>query len=83
MSGMPEIDVMDWKRNTEYTSGYDLQEPVIQVSHQHQHIQNNHSASEGWMMEANYCNNFYISQYRHLLIVRAQVLVRDSNSSRG
>ncbi len=40
LSGMPEIDVMDWKKNTEYTSGYDLQEPVIQVSHQHQHIQN-------------------------------------------
>ncbi|KAK3551640.1 hypothetical protein QTP70_020850 [Hemibagrus guttatus] len=30
LSGMPEIDVMDWKRNTEYTSGYDLEEPVIQ-----------------------------------------------------
>uniref|UniRef100_A0A672MVQ3 E3 ubiquitin-protein ligase HACE1 n=1 Tax=Sinocyclocheilus grahami TaxID=75366 RepID=A0A672MVQ3_SINGR len=30
LSGMPEIDVMDWKKNTEYTSGYDLQEPVIQ-----------------------------------------------------
>ncbi|XP_063055096.1 E3 ubiquitin-protein ligase HACE1 [Engraulis encrasicolus] len=30
LSGMPEIDVMDWTRNTEYTSGYDLQEPVIQ-----------------------------------------------------
>uniref|UniRef100_A0A8C1BKV8 E3 ubiquitin-protein ligase HACE1 n=2 Tax=Cyprinus carpio TaxID=7962 RepID=A0A8C1BKV8_CYPCA len=29
LSGMPEIDVMDWKKNTEYTSGYDLQEPVI------------------------------------------------------
>uniref|UniRef100_A0A8C1H9P2 E3 ubiquitin-protein ligase HACE1 n=2 Tax=Cyprinus carpio TaxID=7962 RepID=A0A8C1H9P2_CYPCA len=30
LSGMPEIDVMDWKKNTEYTSGYDLQEPVVQ-----------------------------------------------------
>ncbi|XP_072535829.1 E3 ubiquitin-protein ligase HACE1 isoform X1 [Salminus brasiliensis] len=30
LSGMPEIDVMDWKRNTEYTSGYDTEEPVIQ-----------------------------------------------------
>ncbi|XP_053487689.1 E3 ubiquitin-protein ligase HACE1 isoform X2 [Ictalurus furcatus] len=30
LSGMPEIDVLDWKRNTEYTSGYDLEEPVIQ-----------------------------------------------------
>ncbi len=40
LSGMPEIDVMDWKKNTEYTSGYDLQEPVIQVYHQHQHTQN-------------------------------------------
>ncbi|KAI4894346.1 hypothetical protein NFI96_032779 [Prochilodus magdalenae] len=30
LSGMPEIDVMDWKRNTEYTSGYDMEEPVIQ-----------------------------------------------------
>lgn len=28
---MPEIDVQDWCRNTEYTSGYDTQEPVIQV----------------------------------------------------
>lgn len=32
LSGMPEIDVMDWKRNTEYTSGYDTEEPVIQVN---------------------------------------------------
>uniref|UniRef100_A0A671UT70 E3 ubiquitin-protein ligase HACE1 n=1 Tax=Sparus aurata TaxID=8175 RepID=A0A671UT70_SPAAU len=30
LSGMPEIDVQDWCRNTEYTSGYDRQEPVIQ-----------------------------------------------------
>lgn len=30
LSGMPEIDVQDWFRNTDYTSGYDLQEPVIQ-----------------------------------------------------
>uniref|UniRef100_A0A8C5G1X8 E3 ubiquitin-protein ligase HACE1 n=1 Tax=Gouania willdenowi TaxID=441366 RepID=A0A8C5G1X8_GOUWI len=30
LSGMPEIDVHDWCRNTEYTSGYDPQEPVIQ-----------------------------------------------------
>uniref|UniRef100_A0A8B9HWF7 E3 ubiquitin-protein ligase HACE1 n=1 Tax=Astyanax mexicanus TaxID=7994 RepID=A0A8B9HWF7_ASTMX len=30
LSGMPEIDVLDWKRNTEYTSGYDTEEPVIQ-----------------------------------------------------
>uniref|UniRef100_A0A7N6AKU1 E3 ubiquitin-protein ligase HACE1 n=1 Tax=Anabas testudineus TaxID=64144 RepID=A0A7N6AKU1_ANATE len=30
LSGMPEIDVQDWCRNTEYTSGYDAQEPVIQ-----------------------------------------------------
>ncbi|XP_029959180.1 E3 ubiquitin-protein ligase HACE1 isoform X2 [Salarias fasciatus] len=30
LSGMPEIDVQDWCRNTEYTSGYDPQDPVIQ-----------------------------------------------------
>nr|XP_061789360.1 E3 ubiquitin-protein ligase HACE1-like isoform X2 [Nerophis lumbriciformis] len=30
LSGMPEIDVQDWCMNTEYTSGYDPQEPVIQ-----------------------------------------------------
>ncbi|KAK7877513.1 hypothetical protein WMY93_031781 [Mugilogobius chulae] len=30
LSGMPEIDVQDWYKNTEYTSGYDQQEPVIQ-----------------------------------------------------
>ncbi|XP_069743561.1 E3 ubiquitin-protein ligase HACE1 isoform X2 [Narcine bancroftii] len=29
LSGMPEIDVTDWERNTEYTSGYDREEPVI------------------------------------------------------
>ncbi|XP_074539935.1 E3 ubiquitin-protein ligase HACE1 isoform X1 [Halichoeres trimaculatus] len=29
LSGMPEIDVQDWCKNTEYTSGYDPQEPVI------------------------------------------------------
>lgn len=32
LSGMPEIDVQDWCQNTEYTSGYDPQEPVIQVA---------------------------------------------------
>ncbi|XP_067841054.1 E3 ubiquitin-protein ligase HACE1 isoform X2 [Heptranchias perlo] len=30
LSGMPEIDVIDWKRNTEYTSGYEKEDPVIQ-----------------------------------------------------
>uniref|UniRef100_A0A3Q2TWG4 E3 ubiquitin-protein ligase HACE1 n=1 Tax=Fundulus heteroclitus TaxID=8078 RepID=A0A3Q2TWG4_FUNHE len=30
LSGMPEIDVEDWCRNTEYTSGYDPEDPVIQ-----------------------------------------------------
>ncbi|XP_061674924.1 E3 ubiquitin-protein ligase HACE1 isoform X7 [Syngnathoides biaculeatus] len=30
LSGMPEIDVQDWCRNTEYTSGYNPQEAVIQ-----------------------------------------------------
>ncbi|XP_004077774.1 E3 ubiquitin-protein ligase HACE1 isoform X2 [Oryzias latipes] len=30
LSGMPEIDVEDWFRNTEYTSGYSDQEPVVQ-----------------------------------------------------
>ncbi|XP_062896370.1 E3 ubiquitin-protein ligase HACE1 isoform X7 [Mobula hypostoma] len=29
LSGMPEIDVTDWQHNTEYTSGYDKEEPVI------------------------------------------------------
>ncbi|XP_027886993.1 E3 ubiquitin-protein ligase HACE1 isoform X1 [Xiphophorus couchianus] len=30
LSGMPEMDVEDWCRNTEYTSGYDTEDPVIQ-----------------------------------------------------
>ncbi|XP_032714109.1 E3 ubiquitin-protein ligase HACE1 isoform X6 [Lontra canadensis] len=30
LSGMPEIDVSDWIRNTEYTSGYEREDPVIQ-----------------------------------------------------
>ncbi|XP_072316836.1 E3 ubiquitin-protein ligase HACE1 isoform X2 [Eucyclogobius newberryi] len=29
LSGMPEIDVQDWYKNTEYTSGYDQHEPVV------------------------------------------------------
>ncbi|XP_072912577.1 E3 ubiquitin-protein ligase HACE1 isoform X2 [Hemitrygon akajei] len=29
LSGMPEIDVTDWQHNTEYTSGYDKEDPVI------------------------------------------------------
>ncbi|XP_078504439.1 E3 ubiquitin-protein ligase HACE1 isoform X4 [Lissotriton helveticus] len=30
LSGMPEIDVSDWMKNTEYTSGYERDDPVIQ-----------------------------------------------------
>ncbi|XP_060609077.1 E3 ubiquitin-protein ligase HACE1 [Anolis sagrei] len=30
LSGMPEIDVSDWIKNTEYTSGYEKDDPVIQ-----------------------------------------------------
>ncbi|XP_053106891.1 E3 ubiquitin-protein ligase HACE1 isoform X3 [Hemicordylus capensis] len=30
LSGMPEIDVSDWIKNTEYTSGYERDDPVIQ-----------------------------------------------------
>uniref|UniRef100_A0A2K5F6F8 E3 ubiquitin-protein ligase HACE1 n=1 Tax=Aotus nancymaae TaxID=37293 RepID=A0A2K5F6F8_AOTNA len=30
LSGMPEIDVSDWLKNTEYTSGYEREDPVIQ-----------------------------------------------------
>ncbi|KAM9006038.1 E3 ubiquitin-protein ligase HACE1 isoform 4-T4 [Sarcophilus harrisii] len=30
LSGMPEIDVNDWIKNTEYTSGYERDDPVVQ-----------------------------------------------------
>lgn len=30
---MPEIDVNDWMKNTEYTSGYERDDPVIQVEY--------------------------------------------------
>ncbi len=30
LSGLPEIDLDDWRKNTEY-SGYDVQDPVVQV----------------------------------------------------
>lgn len=30
LSGMPEIDVSDWIKNTEYTSGYEREDPVVQ-----------------------------------------------------
>lgn len=29
---MPEIDVNDWMKNTEYTSGYDKDDQVIKVN---------------------------------------------------
>lgn len=32
LSGMPEIDVNDWLKNTEYTSGYERGDQVIQVN---------------------------------------------------
>ncbi|KAG8582337.1 hypothetical protein GDO81_008015 [Engystomops pustulosus] len=32
LSGMPEIDVNDWMKNTEYTSGYDKGDLVIKVN---------------------------------------------------
>ncbi|EMP28988.1 E3 ubiquitin-protein ligase HACE1 [Chelonia mydas] len=30
LSGMPEIDVSDWIKNTDYTSGYEREDPVVQ-----------------------------------------------------
>lgn len=30
---MPEIDVNDWIKNTEYTSGYERDDPVVQVEY--------------------------------------------------
>ena len=32
MSGLPDIDVDDWERNTEYSGAYDATTPVIRVS---------------------------------------------------
>ncbi len=31
ISGLPDIDVDDWEMNTEYSSGYDEDSPVIKV----------------------------------------------------
>ncbi len=31
LSGLPEIDLLDWRANTEY-SGYRASEPVVKVS---------------------------------------------------
>ena len=31
MSGLPDIDVDDWEKNTEYSSGYDEQADIIKV----------------------------------------------------
>ncbi len=31
ISGLPDIDVDDWQKNTEYSSGYDEESPVIKV----------------------------------------------------
>ena len=31
MSGLPDIDVEDWEKNTEYSSGYDEQSDIVKV----------------------------------------------------
>ena len=31
LSGLPEIDLTDWENNTDYSSGYTEETPVIQV----------------------------------------------------
>ena len=31
MSGLPDIDVEDWERNTEYSFGYDENSDIIKV----------------------------------------------------
>ena len=32
MSGLPEVDMNDWEKNTTYANGYDVESPVIVVS---------------------------------------------------
>ena len=32
MSGLPEVDMNDWEKNTTYANGYDAECPVIVVS---------------------------------------------------
>ena len=32
ISGLPDIDVEDWEKNTEYTSGYDEDSQVVKVN---------------------------------------------------
>ena len=31
MSGLPDIDVDDWEKNTDYSSGYDEESDIIKV----------------------------------------------------
>ena len=31
MSGLPEVDIKDWEKNTTYANGYDAESPVILV----------------------------------------------------
>jgi hypothetical protein len=31
ISGLPDIDVEDWQENSEYSSGYSVDTPVIKV----------------------------------------------------
>ena len=31
MSGLPEVDINDWEKNTTYANGYDAECPVIVV----------------------------------------------------
>ena len=31
MSGLPEVDMNDWEKNTTYANGYDAESPVVVV----------------------------------------------------
>ena len=31
MSGLPEVEINDWEKNTTYANGYDIESPVIMV----------------------------------------------------
>ena len=39
ISGLPDIDVEDWQSNTEYSSGYDEDTPVIRVRGERGHLE--------------------------------------------
>ena len=55
MSGLPDIDVDDWEKNTDYSSGYDEDSDIIKVrSLLEMSLNAIHVLRLNWLVDINY-----------------------------